>query len=268
MLFALACAPAIAHAQEGEGEEPQADGETPYEPDQRGEHEDPEPQYEPDQRGEHGEEGESEQTSAPPEPTVDAGGSAELASSEGRSASGIGVDLALWLGASVTALDAVGDGNLVRSTQEGSFGATLGFTASMRFGQVAIGPRVMMILDPSFVLANLGIGAQVMLLPDDLTPFVSAAIGGTIVTGLGDPLPSQGDVGIFGIGAELGGGVRWQASSDLVVGAELAAGWHHLWRDAVPACEGECSESELDLRTSGESDGLTLRLSLFAGYAF
>ncbi len=272
-LAAIACfAPAIVYAQESEGATP--DEQPRYEPDQRGAEEE-EPLYEPDQRGAQQQPPpyEPDQRGAEGDEEADAGAtmqampaSAELAGES--SGSGIGVDLALWLGASVTALDAIGEGNLVRARQEGSFGAALGFSANLRIGQVAFGPRVSMILDPSFVLANLGIGAQYMILPEAFTPFVSASVGGTIVTALGDALPSQREVGIGGIGADVGGGVRWDVTRDLVVGAELSFGWHYLWRDAAPACTTECAEPEFDVRTTGESDALTLRLSLFAGYSF
>jgi hypothetical protein len=279
LVFASALAPSWALAQESEaegegepryepdqrgaeGDESGGEGEPQYEPDQRGAQQ-PEPRYEPDQRGATEEDVTvaTEQASYAPA----SAGDSEYATSGG---SGMGVDLVLSLGGAISALDAAGQGNLVSASQEGSFGASLGFNAMFRIGRVAFGPRVSMILDPSFVLANLGIGAQVMLTEDAIAPYVSASIGGTIVTGLGDALPSQETAGIFGVGAELGGGVRWHATREVIVGAELGAGWHHLWRDAVPSCTTDCTGSELDLRTSGESDALTLRLSLYAGYSF
>lgn len=232
-----------------------------------------EPQYEPDQRGalETEPPGEAQEEEAPLEQTRTEPGSVNISaqadSGYATSSSRFGFELALELGASLTALDSAGQSNLVRETQEGSVGAALGFRAAFRVGPAAIGPRVAMIIDPSFVLANLGIGVHVMLLPDAVAPFVSAALGATIVSALGDPLPAQQNAGIFGLGAELGGGVRWQSHVGLIMGAEVAAGWHHLWRDGA-ACASECSDGEFDVREPGESDALTLRLSLFAGYSF
>jgi hypothetical protein len=255
LLFA-ALGPSLARAQEDTSDGPPVDG-PGYEPDQRGVVEPQQPPAVEPQSLERREQIAAEPGSA----------DAEIAGEYAASGSRFGLELAIDLGAALTALDSAGQSNLVRSTQEGSVGAAIGVRAGFRIGPASFGPHIAMILDPSFILANLGIGVHVMLLPEEIAPFVSFALGATIVSNLGDALPAQEGTGIFGIGAELGGGVRWQSRDGLILGGEAAAGWHHLWRDGV-ACEGECTDGDFDVRDPGESDALTLRLSLFAGYAF
>jgi hypothetical protein len=259
-----ALAPSFAYAQEAE---PAPAEETPEAETQAAEEADP---YEPDQRGV---EGESETApQAPPQERADSE-TVELQSLAGsyvssRAGSELGVDLALWLGASLTSLDVGESNNLVREAQEGSFGAAFAFSFAMRMGYVSIGPRVGFQWDPSFVLATIGLDATVRLTPDEIAPYIRASLSGLLLVGLEDSLPRQSQAGIGGIGAEIAGGVRWDVADRFMVGAELSGGWYHLWRGSDPACDAECTDGELDLRERGESDALTLRLSVFAGWWF
>ena len=275
-LLALALAllvPGLALAQDASEEQPEVEG---------GEAEGGDPDalaqdgggYEPDQRGEHEEESESEAPSV----VVDAAATRQaLETTAGVGASesyrsDFGFELALWLGGVVTDLDIVGGGNLVRATQRGSVGASFGFAAGMRFGPVIVGPRVGLTVDPSFLLADLGVGVEVLLMPeamtDGITSYVRAAVGGSLVTDLSAPLPEQRDAGIAGTVAEVGIGARWTPWRGLVIGLELAGIWHHLWREPVEGCDIGCNDGSVDLLRAGESDALQLRLSLSAGWTF
>jgi hypothetical protein len=230
--------------------------------------------YEPYQRGVHDlEDLESE------EPRVDTiAGSAPLSigtSSDERRVNyntELGFELALWLGGVVTDLDIAGGGNLVRATQRGSVGASFGFAAGLRIGPVIVGPRVGLTIDPSFLLADLGVGVEVLLMPpgtsSEVSSYVRAAVGGSLVTGLAAPLPEQRDAGVAGTVAEVAIGARWNPWRGLVIGLELAGLWHHLWREPVEACDVGCNDGTLDLLRAGESDALQLRLSLSAGWSF
>ena len=279
-LLALALAllvPGLALAQDASEEQPEVeDGEV-----EGGEAEGGEPdalaqdggEYEPDQRGEHEVESESE---APV--VVDAAATRQSVETTAGVGAGqsyrsdFGFELALWLGGVVTDLDIVGGGNLVRATQRGSVGASFGFAAGMRFGPVIVGPRVGLTLDPSFLLADLGVGVEVLLMPeamtDGITSYVRAAVGGSLVTDLSAPLPEQRDAGIAGTVAEVGIGARWTPWRGLVIGLELAGIWHHLWREPVEGCDIGCNDGSVDLLRAGESDALQLRLSLSAGWTF
>lgn len=241
-------------AGEGEPEALARDGGT-YEPDQRGGHEEPD-----------------DESEAAPVVLVDAGRT-QATSGEGAAyRSGFGFELGLWLGGVVTDLDIEGGGNLVRATQRGSVGASFGFAAGMRFGPVLVGPRVGLTIDPSFLLADLGVGVEVLLMPeamtDGITSYVRAAVGGSLVTDLASPLPEQRDAGIAGTVAEVGIGARWTPWRGLVIGLELAGIWHHLWREPVEGCDIGCNDGSVDLLRAGESDALQLRLSLSAGWTF
>lgn len=256
LLALLALAPAVALAQEEEqqpevvlesegAEQPLAvDGGT-YEPDQRGGHDQPEREVE------------RQETTM----LVDAG------SVRGDSLDDFGFELALSLGGSLTSLDVTGDGNLVRASQRGSFGSSFGLAAGVRFGPVVLGPRAALTIDPSFLLADFGLGVDVILMGGELAPYVRAAAFGSIVAGLSTPLPQQEHAGIAGFGAELGAGVRWRPWRGLIVGLDVAGAWRHLYRDSI-ACTSSCTEESFDLGRAGESDALQLRISLSVGWAF
>lgn len=235
-----------------------------YEPDQRGEHDEEEATggegYEPDQRGEHDE----------PQEELDAAvGVATAAYERGEALDrGLGFDVQLWLGAGFLGIDAAGGDNLVRATQRSSISAALGLAAGLRLGPVIVGPRVGLSIDPTMLLANVALGADVLLLDGDIAPYVRASLGLTLAAPLGDQLPAQSEASILGVGLEVGVGARWRFYRGLYLGLELAGGWHHLWREALPSCTGECADADLDLRMPGESDALTLRLSLSVGWAF
>ena len=71
-----------------------------------------------------------------------------------------------------------------------------------------------------------------------------------------------------GLLAELGLGAALRVGGPFLVGAEVSAGWTHLFRQPVPGCATECADERLDLRRAGEGDGLTLRLHLWGGVSF
>lgn len=222
--------------------------------------------YEPDQRGEHDEREEVEADAGRAGPSVELSG-ASVGGTYTRE-SDLGFELSLWLGGALTALDVAGDGNLVRESQRGSFGSSFGFAAGMRFGPVIVGPRVGLTIDPSFLLADLGLGVDVLLMDGAIAPYVRAAGYGSLVTGLASPLPDQDHAGIAGAGAELGAGVRWRPWRGLVVALDAAGIWRHLFRDPLPACSANCADAPFDLTRPGESDALQLRLSLSVGWTF
>jgi hypothetical protein len=179
-----------------------------------------------------------------------------------------GFELQASLGAAVTDLEVAG-GNLVREEQRVGVGGALGLAAGFRLGQVFIGPRLTLQLDPSIVLGHAALGAEWRVLAEDVSPFLRAAFGGTFVVPHGDTLAGQRGLAIGGIGLELAAGMRWRIGEDgLLFGVELAGTWHHLWRQAVPACVEGCSDEALDLLQSGEGDALSGRLSLIGGWAF
>lgn len=281
-LIALALAllvPGMALAQDAPDEQPEVEGGEI----EAGEVEGGEPdalardggEYEPDQRGEHDEPADESEEAPVALDSAAIRQSVETTAGVGASGSyrsGFGFELGLWLGGVVTDLDIIGDGNLVRATQRGSVGASFGFAAGMRFGPVLVGPRVGLTIDPSFLLADLGVGVEVLLMPeamtDGITSYVRAAVGGSLVTDLASPLPEQRDAGIAGTVAEVGIGARWTPWRGLVIGLELAGTWHHLWREPVEGCDIGCNDGSVDLLRAGESDALQLRLSLSAGWTF
>ncbi|MCZ7682868.1 MAG: hypothetical protein M5U28_30335 [Sandaracinaceae bacterium] len=281
--LALLAGPALARAQDEQGDpEESAEDGGRYEPDQRGEHDEEGSGgegYEPDQRGEHDEEeqsggGESYEPDQrgehepEPEPVVATAGAAPDVEEARGLGGGVGLEVSLWAGGGVLGAEAAGGDNLVRSTQQSSIGGAFGLSASVRVGPVAVGPRLSFSIDPSILLVHTGLGADVFLLDGPLVPYVRASIGLSIATPLGDLLPAQGDASILGVGVELGVGVRWRATDHLFVGVELAGGWHHLWRAAVPDCTSGCTDGELDLRRPGESDALSVRVALTLGWTF
>lgn len=222
--------------------------------------------YEPDQRGETDETEEEEQGTAADSVTTAESmpASPVYQSSSGRT---FGLDLTLSLGGAVTALEAAG-GNVVSSAQADPVGGSLDLSAALRYRALSIGPRVALTLDPQFLLTNVAIGADWTLTNDAVAPYVRASVGLSVVDVLGGALPQQGAADILGVGVELGVGVRWSIDDGFFLGLELAGAWHHLWRAAVPTCTGSCTDGAFDLRRSGESDALQLRLSVTAGYRF
>ncbi len=268
VVLALLCAALPLGAAAQEAEDAQG-AETTHESGESGEAEETAnagEDYEPDQRG----------TLDQPqsEPESDAGGEAEsveeISRTSGMAAyeAGLHLDISLSLGAALTTLDVMGDGNLVRSDQQGAIGGAIGLMAGVHIGPVLLGGRANFTLDPSFVLVNAGLEAQVMLMRGELVPFVRGSVGVSAVTALDGALASQRRADIWGVGTELGVGLRWYLLPRLFVGADLSGGWHHLFREGLPACTSECTEGTYDVRQSGESDALSLRISLMLGWTF
>lgn len=236
-----------------------------YEPDQRGEHDGPEPRPEPDE-------------AAPPPMAPDSEDEARgdittvsesmpgVARTAADGSSFFGFDVQLWLGGGLTSVEAFENQNLVRPDQQGGFGANLGLSAGLRMGPITVGPRATLTVDPSFLLITVGADVRVILTSDAVAPTLRASLSGVFLTGLSDALPSQSGAG--GVHAELGAGVRWHFGGGFTFGAEVSGGYLHLDRQEEAGCTAPCTEGEFDLRRSGSSDGLTLRLNLSAGYRF
>lgn len=320
LLAAIALAfwllPGQVHAQAGRAD----DGETEYEPDQRGADEggDGEEGYEPDQRGvdegggdaatddEEGyepdqrgvEEGggdaaegsyesdqgggedtaggetgyEPDQRGAAEEPLSAPGASQEMfaASDDSEGTSGgrrsIGLDLELWLGLGLTDLGAIDGDNLVRSTQQGGVGGSIGASLRLGIGQLSFGPRFTVSIDPSFVLGAIGLDVRAALMRGAFVPTVRLALSYAFLAGIGDAPPSQPSAA--GAWTELGIGFNWRIQGPWVLGADLAGGWLALFREGVVDCVDPCTESDFDVRRDGQSHGLTLRLHVFTGVSF
>jgi hypothetical protein len=179
-----------------------------------------------------------------------------------------GFDTTLFLGAGLTGLDAGSGDNLVLPTQQGAVGGSFGVSLGMRLGPVSLGPRFAFVADPSFVLGVFGLDVTVALLDEPITPTVRASVGYAALFSLSDALPSQSDAPVSGISTELALGVRWTFASPFVLGAELAGTWLHLGREALPSCASGCDSGAFDLRRGGQSDGLGLRLHVFAGISY
>lgn len=263
--------PGRARAQESETDAPPADAVENDEAAQAEENAVVGGTYEPDQRGEHEEPGEQEERGEENVELQSSEVTGDVATASAPAYGGsdeLGFELRLWLGGAATSLDPVGDGNLVSSAQDGGIGGAVGFGGAVRFGSLRIGPRVGFTIDPSFVLTNIALGADYLLTSDEIVPYLRASVGMSIVDLLGDAPAQQSTADIFGIGVEVGAGARWYAYRGLFLGLELTGGWHHLWRAAVPDCTGGCTAGAFDLRRSGESNGLSLRLSIDVGWTF
>lgn len=236
-----------------------------YEPDQRGA-QGGEGEYEPDQRGGHEEQEPSEGADSE---MVRLSGTAAAEEAEyiggGRF---IGFGAQLWLGASLIGHDAIDGANVLRPTQESSFGASFGVVGTLRLGPIAFGPRVGFTVEPGYTLAAFGFDVQAVLTSDRFAPFVRASLSYAFLAGVSDALPSQGEARVDGVLAEIGVGARFRIDGPFVIGAELSGGYLHLERGAVPACEAPCSDGAFDLATPGNANGLTLRLHVWTGVSF
>lgn len=267
-----------------DGEDAATEGGPGYEPDQRGGHEEDgqggdtsgggegtdttsdgdEPQYEPDQRGGH--EGDEEEASEPVSEMLAADSSAGGRGYADRDG-GLGFYTHFLLGGGLTGLDAIEGDNLVLPAQQGSFDVSFGLALGLRIGPISIGPRLTFTADPSFFLGALGLDVGADLTDDRLAPTLRVSLSYAFALSLSDPLPSQRSVG--GLWAEVGAGFRYTVEGPLYFGAELSGGWLALFRAADPACVDMCTDmGTFDLRRSGESHGLTLRLHLYGGFGF
>lgn len=280
LLLSLAClAPITASAQAGDVDpEAQAADGSDYEPDQRGADEAPDPQYEPDQRGveeggdyEPDQRGDHDPEDEPEsEPRVELTGAtmdAEAAYAPGGAL--FGFHASLWLGGGYTGLDALGAEDLVRETQRGGGGFSFGVVVGPRLGPVDLGLRHTITVDGGFTMGTLGLDTRLALPAlGPVIPTVRLGVGYAFFLGLSDPLPAQAEARLDGIYAELGLGAALRVGGPFLVGAEVSAGWTHLFRQPVPGCATECADERLDLRRAGEGDGLTLRLHLWGGVSF
>jgi len=137
----------------------------------------------------------------------------------------------------------------------------------LRIGPISLGPRVTFTADPSFVLGAIGLDVGAELTDERLVPTLRVSLSYAFALSLSDPLPSQSSVG--GLWTELGAGFRYYPGGPFHFGAELSGGWLALFRAADPACVDSCTDmGTFDLRRSGQSHGLTLRLHIYGGFGF
>ena len=291
LLISLLALPGAGQAQEAEQEQDEAvagaDGSAEeasvedggsYEPDQRGVEDggdtqaDPEEQtaggesYEPDQRGVN----ERLRIDAPApmeqsdvEESIAEGDYAASADGGG----GIGFDFYLWLGPSLTGIDALEGDNLLLPTQSSTFGGSFGLTLGARIGPLTVGPRLNLVVEPGFVLGAVGVDVIGRLMTGPITPTARVALSYAFAVPTADALPSQN--GPDGLLLELGLGVRASLGAGFFLGGELSAGYLALFRSEVPSCTAPWTDgAAFDLRRAGSAHGLTGRLHFFAGWGF
>ena len=209
-LFAvLACwlVPAAVHAQTG------------YEPDQRGDLDDPEQAepdalYEPDQRGDlEGDEETSYDATVELDAATPRSGESEraepatpgaaLMSAEVGAAERPSFALELRLGPAITRID-----------DATNVGFAFGLFGGARLGSLTLGPRFDLTIDPDLVVGAFALEAQLSLSESTLEPVLRAAAGYAFLSGPADTLSA--------FHLEAGLGLRWNLSSTFAIGTDLA----------------------------------------------